>query len=83
MHENLIFFKSFQHEVIITLESSQYAPFIAKVKDFNYKKTAPRVLFKKYEETIFPTDSETVKPKEYMVYIKNIKKTEIHKMPTK
>lgn len=81
--QNLIFFKTFQHQIKINLKSKKVKPFIAQVKDFNFKEEHDRVIFKRCEGTIFPTDTTEIKVREYMVYIKNIKSIDLHKMPEK
>lgn len=81
--QDLGFFKTFQHQLLVTLKSKRIRPFIARVQGFNFKEEEDRVIFKRCEETVFPTDTEEVKEREYMTYIKNIKSLDVHKMPEK
>lgn len=76
IQKSLVLFSTFDLKIKITLKSKKYDPFIAQVKDFNYKEEDPRVIFKRCEETIFPTDTEENKEAIYMIYIKNIKSAE-------
>lgn len=81
--DDLIFFKTFQHQIKITLKSKRINPFIAQVKEFNFKMEDSRVIFKRCPETVFPTDTEDQKESTYMTFIKNIRTIEVHKMPEK
>lgn len=74
--KSLSLFKTFDIKVKIVLKSKKIDPFIARVKDFNFKEDDDRVIFKRCEETIFPTDTEEKKESSYMIYIKNIKSVE-------
>ena len=71
--QDLVFYQSFDDKIEITLKSKKYKPFIARVKDFNYKEEDARVIFKRCEETVFPDEEENGTQEEYMTYIKNIK----------
>ena len=80
IQKDLSLFKTFGDKINITLKSKKYEPFTAQVKDFDYKEEDPRVIFKRCEETIFPTDTSNSKEEEYMIYIKNIKSVDLYKM---
>ncbi len=70
--KKLMSYQTFEVKSRITMKSKDYDPFIAIVKDFDFKEEDARVIFKKCEETIFPDGSED----EYMTYVKNIKSVE-------
>ena len=76
VQKSLTLFCTFDLKIKITLKSQKYEPFIARVKEFNYKEEDPRVIFKRCEDTVFPIDSEGQEKDHYMVYIKNIKSAE-------
>lgn len=76
IQKSLVLFSTFELKIKVTLKSKQNAPFIARVADFNYKEEEPRVIFKRCEETAFPTDTEEKQEPTYMVYIKNIRSVE-------
>ncbi|WP_074406565.1 MULTISPECIES: hypothetical protein [Aquimarina] len=78
--DDLILYKTFDDKITIILKSKKYKPFITKINGFNYKEEDPRVIFKRCEETVFPTYTEDNKEEEYMVYIKNIKSVELYEM---
>ena len=77
VQKSLVLYSTFDLKMTVTMKSKKYEPFIAQVKEFNYKEEDPRVIFKRCEGTVFPTDSmEDNSDEEYMVYIKNIKSVE-------
>lgn len=80
VQKDLSLFKTFDDKITITLNSQKHEPFIAQVKDFNYKEEDPKVIFKRCEETVFPTDTSDCEEEEYMIYIKNIKSVDLYKM---
>lgn len=80
IESELILFETFDDKITITLKSKKHSPFVAQVKDFNYKEEDPRVIFKRCEETVFPTVIEGSEEEGYMVYIKDIKSVLLYKM---
>jgi len=55
--KDLVLYKTFDDKITITLKAKKYTPFIAQVRDFNFKEDEDRVIFKRAEETIFPNDN--------------------------
>ncbi|MBG6129158.1 hypothetical protein IWQ47_000150 [Aquimarina sp. EL_43] len=80
IQQDLVLYSTFDDKITVTLKSKIHKPFVTQVKGFNYKEEDPRVIFKHCEESIFPTDTEDNKEKEYIVYIKNIKSVELYEM---
>ncbi len=76
IQKTLVLYSTFDIKMEVILKSKKYEPFMAQVKDFDYKEEDPRVIFKRCEGTVFPTDTEENQEETYMVYIKNIKSVE-------
>ena len=61
-------------KAIITLKSARAVPFIAKVKDFDYKGGGEtKVILKRCEETVFPNDTDDNRQENYILALKDIK----------
>ncbi|MGL5890167.1 MAG: hypothetical protein ACRC3B_09795 [Bacteroidia bacterium] len=65
-------------KAIITLKKRGES-IIAKVKDFEYKGGETKVILKRCEETVFPSDTEDNKPENYTLSLAEIKEVDRYK----
>lgn len=65
--------KTKDFKTAITFKNKKEPSFVAKVQNFLYDEDATKVVFKRCEETVLPTDTAETKSAEFVSYIKDLK----------